>query len=158
MCTTCGCGSGETRIEGEGHEHEHEAERERHAHDAPAVLLGHEAAPRLHEPAVVDVLSAAEGLPRSGAELPLEDGLALEQREFDRCMRSEDAAALTDIAFYELRYSGRPAAFLRGFRAIYLGLFFNAMIMASVNLAAIKIAVDMVGEGLITREEAVGSS
>ncbi len=53
--------------------------------------------------------------------------------------------ALTDIAFYELRYSGRPAAFLRGFRAIYLGLFFNAMIMASVNLAAIKIAGVLLG-------------
>ena len=52
---------------------------------------------------------------------------------------------LTDVAFYELRYSGRPAAFLRGFRAIYLGLFFNAMIMASVNLAAIKIAGVLIG-------------
>ncbi len=46
---------------------------------------------------------------------------------------------LTDIEFYELRYSGRPAAFLRGFRAIYLGVFFNVMIMAAVTLAAIKI-------------------
>jgi len=53
--------------------------------------------------------------------------------------------ALTDIAFYELRYSGKPAAFLRGFRAIYLGVFFNAMIMASVNLAAIKIAGVLIG-------------
>jgi SSS family solute:Na+ symporter len=52
---------------------------------------------------------------------------------------------LTDIAFYELRYSGKPAAFLRGFRAVYLGLFFNAMIMASVNLAAIKIAGVLIG-------------
>ncbi|HXG97756.1 MAG TPA: Na+:solute symporter, partial [Gemmatimonadales bacterium] len=50
------------------------------------------------------------------------------------------SAALTDIAFYELRYSGKPAAFLRGFRAIYLGVFFNVMIMASVNLSATKIA------------------
>lgn len=47
--------------------------------------------------------------------------------------------ALTDMAFYELRYSGKPAAFLRGFRAIYLGVFFNVVIMATVNLAAIKI-------------------
>lgn len=46
---------------------------------------------------------------------------------------------LTDLEFYELRYSGKEAAFLRGFRAIYLGLFFNVMIMASVTLAAIKI-------------------
>src|SRR5207247_305512 len=55
------------------------------------------------------------------------------------------SAALTDIAFYELRYSGRPAAFLRGFRAIYLGVFFNVMIMASVNLSATKIAGVMLG-------------
>ena len=55
------------------------------------------------------------------------------------------SAALTDIAFYELRYSGRPAAFLRGFRAIYLGVFFNVMIMASVNLAATKIAGVLLG-------------
>ncbi len=45
----------------------------------------------------------------------------------------------TDVGFYELRYSGRPARFLRGFRAIYLGAFFNVMILASVTLAAIKI-------------------
>jgi len=45
---------------------------------------------------------------------------------------------LTDIEFYELRYSGRAAAFLRGFRAIYLGVFFNVLIMATVLLAAIK--------------------
>jgi Na+/proline symporter len=50
------------------------------------------------------------------------------------------SGALTDINFYELRYSGAPAAFLRGFRAIYLGIFFNVMIMATVTLAAIKIA------------------
>ena len=46
---------------------------------------------------------------------------------------------LTDLQFYELRYSGKEAAFLRGFRALYLGVFFNIMIMASVCLAAIKI-------------------
>jgi len=46
---------------------------------------------------------------------------------------------LTDLQFYELRYSGKEAAFLRGFRAIYLGVFFNVMIMATVCLAAIKI-------------------
>ena len=46
---------------------------------------------------------------------------------------------LTDLEFYEIRYSGKAAAFLRGFRAIYLGVFFNIMIMASVCLAAIKI-------------------
>lgn len=46
---------------------------------------------------------------------------------------------LTDLEFYEIRYSGKEAAFLRAFRAIYLGLFFNVMIMASVSLAGIKI-------------------
>ncbi|MHC4122991.1 MAG: sodium:solute symporter family protein [Planctomycetota bacterium] len=46
---------------------------------------------------------------------------------------------LTDVEFYEIRYSGRSAAFLRGFRALYLGIFFNIMVMAMVSLAAIKI-------------------
>ena len=46
---------------------------------------------------------------------------------------------LTDLEFYEKRYSGEEAAFLRAFRAIYLGLFFNVIIMASVSLAGIKI-------------------
>ncbi|MBE2185814.1 MAG: Na+:solute symporter [Rhodothermales bacterium] len=50
------------------------------------------------------------------------------------------AGLLTDLEFYELRYSGRAASFVRGFRAVYLGLFFNAFIMAAVNLAAVKIA------------------
>ena len=48
---------------------------------------------------------------------------------------------MTDLEFYELRYSGKAAAFLRGFRSIYLGLFFNVLIMATVTLAAIKIGV-----------------
>jgi SSS family solute:Na+ symporter len=52
---------------------------------------------------------------------------------------------VTDVGFYELRYSGRPAAFLRGFRAIYLGVFFNCMIMATVTLAAIKIGGVLLG-------------
>ncbi|MFQ5743075.1 MAG: sodium:solute symporter family protein [Acidobacteriota bacterium] len=55
------------------------------------------------------------------------------------------SGALTDMGFYELRYSGKPAAFLRGFRAIYLGVFFNVMIMATVTLAAIKIAGVLLG-------------
>ena len=50
------------------------------------------------------------------------------------------SGVLTDLEFYELRYSGRAASFVRGFRAIYLGLFFNCVIIASVNLAAVKIA------------------
>ncbi|MCJ7754131.1 MAG: hypothetical protein MUP13_06180, partial [Thermoanaerobaculales bacterium] len=45
------------------------------------------------------------------------------------------SGVLTDLEFYELRYSGRSAAFVRGFRAVYLGLFFNCAIMASVTLA-----------------------
>ncbi len=53
--------------------------------------------------------------------------------------------AVTDLEFYELRYSGREAAFLRGFRAIYLGFFFNIMIMATVCLAAIKIGSTLLG-------------
>ncbi len=52
---------------------------------------------------------------------------------------------LTDLEFYEIRYSGKEAAFLRGFRAIYLGVFFNVMIMATVSLAAIKIGGVMLG-------------
>lgn len=55
------------------------------------------------------------------------------------------SGVMTDIEFYELRYSGKPAAFLRGFRAVYLGLFFNVMIMATVTLAAIKIGNVMLG-------------
>jgi len=51
----------------------------------------------------------------------------------------------TDLEFYELRYSGPEATFLRGFRAIYLGVFFNVMIMATVMLAGIKIATIMLG-------------
>ena len=55
------------------------------------------------------------------------------------------SGALTDIGFYELRYAGKPAAFLRWFRAIYLGVFFNVMIMATVTLAAIKIGGVLLG-------------
>lgn len=51
----------------------------------------------------------------------------------------------TDIEFYEIRYGGKPAAFLRGFRALYLGVFFNIVIMASVSLAAIKIGAILLG-------------
>lgn len=55
------------------------------------------------------------------------------------------SGVLTDLEFYELRYGGKGAAFLRGFRAIYLGVFFNVMIMAAVCLAAIKIGAVMLG-------------
>jgi len=50
------------------------------------------------------------------------------------------SGVMTDLEFYELRYSGKAASFVRGFRSIYLGFFFNCMIMATVNLAACKIA------------------
>ncbi|MEO1518578.1 MAG: sodium:solute symporter family protein [Bacteroidota bacterium] len=55
------------------------------------------------------------------------------------------SGVLTDLEFYELRYSGKAAAFLRGFRAIYLGVFFNVVIMATVSLAAIKIGGVLLG-------------
>ncbi|WP_298542086.1 sodium:solute symporter family protein [uncultured Aquimarina sp.] len=51
----------------------------------------------------------------------------------------------TDIEFYELRYGGAPAVFLRSFRALYLGLVFNVFAMAGVTLAAIKIGSIMLG-------------
>lgn len=49
------------------------------------------------------------------------------------------AGILTDVEFTEIRYSGKPAAFLRGFRALYLGLFMNIVIIGWVNLAMVKI-------------------
>ena len=52
---------------------------------------------------------------------------------------------LTDLEFYEIRYSGKAATMLRGFRAVYLGLLFNCVIMATVNLAAAKIANIVLG-------------
>jgi Na+/proline symporter len=55
------------------------------------------------------------------------------------------SGVLTDLEFYELRYSGKAASFVRGFRAVYLGFFFNCIIMATVNLAACKIANVMFG-------------
>ena len=55
------------------------------------------------------------------------------------------SGVLTDLEFYEIRYSGKAASFVRGFRAIYLGLVFNCVIMATVNLAAVKIATILLG-------------
>jgi Na+/proline symporter len=52
---------------------------------------------------------------------------------------------MTDIEFYEIRYSGKAAAFLRGFRALYLGLIFNVLVMAGVSLAAVKFGEVMLG-------------
>ena len=56
----------------------------------------------------------------------------------------------TDLGFYELRYSGAPAKALRGFRAVYLGLVFNVIIMGTVSLAAIKIGATIFGLTPIT--------
>ncbi|MBX3173501.1 MAG: Na+:solute symporter [Gemmatimonadaceae bacterium] len=55
------------------------------------------------------------------------------------------SGVLTDLEFYEIRYSGKAASFVRGFRAVYLGLVFNCVIMATVNLAAAKIASILLG-------------
>ena len=55
------------------------------------------------------------------------------------------AGILTDVEFVELRYSGRPAAFLRGFRALYLGLFINTVIIGWVNLALASVLEGMFG-------------
>jgi len=68
------------------------------------------------------------------------------------------SGALTDIGFYELRYSGRPAALLRGFRALYLGVFFNVVIMASVTLAAIKISNVVLGIPKFTTAAVAGTA
>ncbi len=62
------------------------------------------------------------------------------------------AGVLTDVEFAEIRYSGKPATFLRGFRALYLGLPVNLIIMGWVNLAIVKIMVLVLG---ITRTEAL---
>ena len=53
------------------------------------------------------------------------------------------AGVLTDVEFIELRYSGKPASFLRGFRALYLGLFINTVIMGWVNVAMASILIGM---------------
>ena len=55
------------------------------------------------------------------------------------------SGVLTDIEFYELRYGGKTAAFLRGFRALYLGLVFNVLVMGAVSLAAIKFGEIVLG-------------
>src|SRR6186713_3645193 len=55
------------------------------------------------------------------------------------------SGVMTDLEFYEIRYSGAAARVVRGFRAVYLGFLFNCMIMATVNLAACKIAAILFG-------------
>ncbi len=55
------------------------------------------------------------------------------------------SGVMTDLEFYEIRYAGKAAGFVRGFRSVYLGLFFNCFIMATVSLAACKIAAILFG-------------
>ena len=57
------------------------------------------------------------------------------------------SGVMTDLEFYELRYSGRIAGYLRGFRAVYLGLIFNVLVMATVCLAGIKLSEALLGLG-----------
>ncbi|HLK50556.1 MAG TPA: sodium:solute symporter family protein [Bryobacteraceae bacterium] len=59
---------------------------------------------------------------------------------------------MTDIEFAEVRYAGKPAAFLRGFRALYLGIPVNCIILGWVNLAMVKILMLALG---LTRLEAL---
>lgn len=59
---------------------------------------------------------------------------------------------MTDIEFSEIRYSGKPAAFLRGFRALYLGIPINCIILGWVNLAMVKILMLVLG---VTRFQAL---
>jgi SSS family solute:Na+ symporter len=63
------------------------------------------------------------------------------------------AGVLTDVEFAELRYAGRPATFLRWFRALYLGLPINLIIMGWVNLAIVKIMMLVLG---VSKIEALG--
>ena len=63
------------------------------------------------------------------------------------------AGVLTDVEFAEIRYSGKPAAFLRAFRAVYLGLPVNLIIMGWVNLAMVKIMMTVLG---VSKVEALG--
>ncbi len=63
----------------------------------------------------------------------------------------------TDLGFYELRYAGKPAALLRGFRAVYLGVFFNCVVIATVTLAGAKIGAALFGLEKTTAVLAAGA-
>jgi len=63
------------------------------------------------------------------------------------------AGVMTDVEFAEIRYAGKPAAFLRGFRALYLGIPINCIILGWVNLAMVKILQLIFGVGKL---EALG--
>src|SRR3954449_11964377 len=62
------------------------------------------------------------------------------------------SGVMTDIEFSEIRYSGKPAAFLRGFRAVYLGVLMNCIILGWVNLAMVKILMLVLG---LTKDQAL---
>ncbi len=62
------------------------------------------------------------------------------------------AGVMTDVEFAEIRYSGKPAAFLRGFRALYLGIPINCIILGWVNLAMVKILIMILG---VSKDEAL---
>jgi len=62
------------------------------------------------------------------------------------------AGVMTDVEFAEIRYGGKPAAFLRGFRALYLGIPINCIILGWVNLAMVKILELILG---VTKAEAL---
>src|SRR3954452_20838828 len=62
------------------------------------------------------------------------------------------SGVMTDVEFTEIRYAGRPAAFLRGFRALYLGIPINCIILGWVNLAMVKILMLVLG---VSRIEAL---
>src|SRR5258708_24030838 len=62
------------------------------------------------------------------------------------------SGVMTDIEFSEIRYSGKPAAFLRGFRALYLGIPINCIILGWVNLAMVKILTLVLG---VSKNEAL---
>jgi Na+/proline symporter len=60
------------------------------------------------------------------------------------------SGVMTDVEFAEIRYAGKPAAFLRGFRALYLGIPINCIILGWVNLAMVKILMLILGVGKLT--------
>ncbi len=94
-------------------------------------------------PLAVTELVAKNGIAGNWLWWNMVAGTVLTVFFFARLWRRADI--LTDVEFIELRYSGRSAAFLRGFKAIYLGVFMNVIIMGWVNLAMASILKVMFG-------------
>jgi len=88
------------------------------------------------------ISSAATGSPELGLV-----GLHPDRRRHGLLLRPDVAPFRSpdDLEFYEIRYSGKAASVVRGFRSVYLGFIFNCIIMATVNLAACKIAAVLFG-------------